>query len=318
MENGAVFKSGIVALVGPANAGKSTLLNSIIQNKVSIVTDKPHTTRNRVVGILNDPTGQIVLYDTPGFAGGIHRGRMKGFLSEVLHSSAADVDIVALVVDSSFLNKAKKQFQLKDKIGEVLSGLKSSGVREPDVVVLNKIDSVKHDDVLPLLQDVSSELSGGKLSKMPELVPVSGLKGLNVNELVGMFWNGLSEGPAYYDVSDITDQAEEFFVSEIIREKVFERLRQELPYGIAVSVDGIKETSKVLTIIATIYVERVSHKSIVIGAGGKVLKNIGSAARADLEKAFKVHINLQLYVKVEEDWSLSEKGLRKVGYYNVD
>ena len=306
------FLCGFVSLIGPANAGKSTLLNQILNEKIAIVSSKPHTTRNRITGIKTTERGQIVFFDTPGFAYNIRQGELKRYLINSRRTASDGVDCVALVLDASILVK-EKGFEVLPQL------LNAAEEKQIHIIVLNKIDRFKTDLLLPLLAKLHETLERqGASTPIPEIVPLSAQKGIGVDEFISAIWKYIPEGPAHYPCDTSTDQAEEFYIGEIIREKLFERMRQEIPYSVAVMVDDIRENPKVMSIFATIYVEHANQKSIVIGSKARALKAVGIAAREELEHIFGIKINLQLYVKVEEDWSKSVKGLKKVGYRDFE
>lgn len=303
-------RSGLVALVGPANAGKSTLLNKVLEEKVAIVSSKPHTTRTKVIGVKTSPQGQIVFLDTPGFADNIRRGELKRYLIDSRRTATDGVDCVALILDAAGFIKDEGLSALP----YLINAVEESKVH---ILVLNKIDKLKPQILLPLIANVSTKIKELGIKTIPEIVPLSAQKGTGVNEFVRTIWQFLPHGMPLYPADITTDQAEEFYLAEIIREKLFERLRQEIPYSVAVTVDKIQEAKKILDIFATIFVERSSQKSIVIGSKGRALKAVGIAAREEFEKIYDIQVNLQLFVKVEEDWSKSVSGLKKVGYIKL-
>ena len=305
MTKAVVQKAGLIALVGPANAGKSTLLNCLVADKVAIVSSRPHTTRHKVVGIKTVDNVQMVFIDTPGFAQSLREGGLKRRLLHIQQEASAGVDTVVLVLDAHSLNSSKDIDLSKE--------LRANNIAAPQFVILNKIDLLARDQVLPLIKRLADYLAS-KFSTIPEIIPVSAKKGSNVEELIKTLAAHLPESEFVYPPEQITDQAEQFFISELVREQIFIRMRQEIPYSVAVMVDEIRDTPQLLHVFATIYVEKPNQKSIIIGSHGRALKAIGTAARAELEKSYEVQVNLQLHVKVEEGWSLSEKGLKKVGF----
>ncbi len=278
------FRSGFVAIVGRPNTGKSTLLNSLIGTKVAIVSRKPQTTRNRIQGILNRENAQIVFIDTPG----IHRPESflnKQMMGEV-QQALEGVDLVLLVVDASRLVKKV------DRVG-IEFVQKHLGL----VFLLpNKIDLIKKEELLPLLDRYQSAHS------FAECIPISALTRENLDALVEQIIARLPQGPAYFPTDQVTDQPERFLAAEIIREQVFERARQEVPYTTAVIVEKFEELERLIRISAAILVEREGQKGILIGAKGSMLKEIGSQARKELERLLGTKICLELFVKVQPHW----------------
>jgi len=301
------FKSGFLTIVGLPNVGKSTLLNNLIGSKVSIVTSKPQTTRDNIKAILTDEKMQIVFIDTPG----LHRGkdllgkRMSRHIAEAIDG----VDLVLLLVDATEATGPEDKFVLR----WLSSNLKMPGKEEakPVFLLLNKVDLLEDKSKLLTLIDYYKD-------KFPfkEIIPLSALKGDNCDVLMKEIYKILSPGPAYYPPEDITDQEEDFIVSELIREKILLVTHQEVPYSVAVRVTEIteKKEGKLLFISAIIYVEKDSQKGILIGKKGTMLKNIGSMARESIEEALKTKVFLELTVKVKEKWRSSEKILKDWGY----
>lgn len=278
------FHSGFVTILGRPNAGKSTLVNKLVGRKVAIVSPRPQTTRNRIQGMLNRENGQVVLIDTPG----IHRATTalnRQMMQEV--SQAVDgVDIVSLIVD------ATEDFQAADR--HSLEWVKRfSG---PSYLLLNKIDRTRKDRLLPLIDRWRGE------HDFEEIFPVSALTGEGTLDLVKNWIARLPESPAYFPVDQFTDQPERFLAAEIVREKAILLTREELPHAVAVLVDDFEESEKLLKIRATIYVEREGQKGILIGRGGSMMKEIGTAARKELEELLGVKIFLELFVKVQANW----------------
>jgi GTP-binding protein Era len=277
-------KSGFVAVVGRPNAGKSTLVNALVGTKVSIVTAVPQTTRNRILGIVNRPSAQIVLMDTPG----IHRPlsclneQMMTFVRQAL----TERDLAVLIVDAS------ERFGHGDEFAVGL--LKEYAPRT--LLALNKIDRIKKPNLLPLMQRYS------QLYNFEEIMPLSALTGEGLTELLNTLVRLLPEGPQYFPPDMYTDQPERFLASEIVREKVILHTRQELPYATAVVIDDFEESESITRIHASIVVERDSQKPIIIGSGGDMLKQIGTEARRELERLFPPKVFLELYVKVEPHW----------------
>ncbi|CDA10990.1 GTPase Era [Intestinibacter bartlettii] len=293
-----MFKSGFVSIVGRPNVGKSTLMNNVVGEKIAIMSDKPQTTRNTIQAVYTDEECQIVFLDTPG----IHKPKNK--LGEFMVKSATDafknVDLVLFVVDDS-----KKIGPGDRKIIEDLRGIKT-----PVILVLNKIDKLEESELFELMQLYSNE------DLFKAIVPISALKGRNVNELLKVIGNYLQEGPKYFPDYMITDQPERVLVSELIREKVLHYLNDEVPHGVAVEVERMKsrQDKDIVDISAVIYCERDSHKGIIIGKNGRKLKGIGKSAREDMELLLGSRINLQLWVKVKENWRNLQNYITDFGY----
>ena len=293
-----MFKSGFVSIVGRPNVGKSTLMNNVVGEKIAIMSDKPQTTRNTIQAVYTDEECQIVFLDTPG----IHKPKNK--LGEFMVKSATDafknVDLVLFVVDDS-----KKIGPGDRKIIEDLRGIKT-----PLILVLNKIDKLEESELFELMQLYSNE------DLFKAIVPISALKGRNVNELLKVIGNYLQEGPKYFPDYMITDQPERVLVSELIREKVLHYLNDEVPHGVAVEVERMKsrQDKDIVDISAVIYCERDSHKGIIIGKNGRKLKGIGKSAREDMELLLGSKINLQLWVKVKENWRNLQNYITDFGY----
>ena len=288
------MKSGFVSFVGRPNAGKSTLLNRIVGTKLAIVSDKPQTTRNRIIGVKNYPDGQVVFVDTPGIHRPLHRMNVR--MVDTAVESLSDVDVVALMLDASEKPGHGRQFLL-----DLLKDRKSSAV-----LVLNKIDLIAKPRLLPIIE----ELAATGLFK--EIVPVSALTGLNVDRLERVFLDLLPEGEALYPPDYLTDQPERFFVSEIIREQVLQHTHAELPFASAVVIDRFEEPpegSDLLKVYASILVERDSQKPILVGRAGEMIKRIGTAARKEIEAFIGTRTYLDLRVRVKEEWREDERVL---------
>jgi GTP-binding protein Era len=294
------FKSGFAAILGKTNVGKSTLFNSLLGQKVSIVSEKPQTTRNRILGVYTDRECQIVFVDTPG----IHReqqGRgLNRFMMRTALSAKEDADVIALMIEV-----ASSPDDLDEAIIRRLSDTKL-----PVILLINKIDTVRRDLILPLID----RLQG--LATFHAIIPISALKGDGVGEFLREIKDVIPEGQPYFPEDTLTDQTERFIVGEIIREKVFSLTRQELPYSTAVVVEKFTDddTRNLLSIAATVFVERDSQKGIMIGRGGGLIKNIGIAARRDIEAFFDTHVFLDLRVKVMKDWAKNEETIKRLGY----
>ena len=290
------FKSGFVSIIGKPNVGKSTLLNAIIGEKIVITSDKPQTTRNRIQGIHNIPSGQIVFIDTPGIHAG--RSRLNKSMVDVARSAISGVDLLLLVVDATAQADA-------DFVHDILKK-----VTIPVVLVLNKIDLLSDKNlVLKKIADWSA------LHPFKEIVPISAGRNDGVEHLVSVISNYLPEGPAMFPDDILTDMPEKFIVAEMIREKVFRLTHDEIPYSTAVVVESfIERENGVIAISAAIMLERATQKGIVIGHKGEMLKKIGSQARGDIERMLGTRIFLELFVKVVENWSERPSKLRELGY----
>jgi GTPase len=285
---------GVVALVGRPNAGKSTLLNRILGQKVSIVSAKPQTTRNRIVGILNEPRGQIAFLDTPGIHKPLHKMNVR--MMEHVRTSLGEADIVALLVDVSEEFGHGDQFVI-DMLGETRGRQRFA--------LLNKIDRMKKNKLLPIIERYNAT------GLFDEIVPISASKGEGIDDLLNLFFKNLKPGQALYPTEDFTTQPERFFVAEIVREKVLTHTADELPYTTAVSVDRFEEdeAKNLIKIYATIVVERESQKPIVIGKGAAMVKKIGTEARVELEAILGAKVFLDLHVAVHESWREDERFL---------
>ncbi|MCP4338915.1 MAG: GTPase Era [Desulfobulbaceae bacterium] len=296
-------KSGMVAIVGPPNAGKSTLMNHYLGQKISIVTSKPQTTRNRIVGIVNDKGYQVVFLDTPG----LHESRdpLNVEMVKVAMESLTEVDLVLFLVDVSLPLPEKVQEKKAAELAEYMQRIKS-----PAIMVLNKIDLMDRKKVLPLIDSYS------KMFPFKAVIPVSALGGDGLDSLFSEILTLLPMGPRYFPEDIPTDASERFLCAEIVREKVFLLTSQEIPYSTAVQIESFKEdnTKKLVTIHAAIILEKQSQKGIVIGKGGKKLKSIGVAARKDIEALIGEKVLLKLWVKVKKNWSQDERFIRELGY----
>lgn len=305
----AAYRSGFAAVVGPANAGKSTLVNRIVGEKISIVSPKAQTTRNRILGIKTCPDWQLVLIDTPGYfmSGPGGKKQVHGALEQVLrgvsNESMTDADQVLMVIDGE---RAVRQH---DYIDAAFGGLAGSA---PTVIAINKIDLVKKAGLLPLFERLSMLFP----ERSVELVPVSARSGDGISELERMLVERLPESPPLFPEDQVTDASERFIAAEVVREKLFSVLEQELPYSVAVAVEKWEAQKEILKISAAITVERESQKGIVIGKGGRMLKTVGERARLELEKILQSPIYLQLFVRVDPNWTENEAGLRRAGVVN--
>ena len=285
-----------VGLVGFPNVGKSTLMNRLIGQKIAITSNKPQTTMNRIQTVLTTEEGQIVFVDTPG----IHKAKNKlgEYMVNVAERTLNEVDVVMWLVEPTTFIGAGEQ--------HIASQLKK--VQTPVILVINKIDSVKPEEVL------ASIAAYKDLYDFAEIVPVSARNGNNTDELLKVIMKYLPYGPQFYDEDTITDQPERQIVAEIIREKALHSLNEEIPHGIAVAIDQMKMRNKVMHIDATIICERDSHKGIIIGKQGNMLKKIGSTARFEIERMLECKVNLKLWVKVKKDWRDSEFLMKNFGY----
>ncbi len=311
----AINRSGFVAVVGPANAGKSTLVNRIVGEKISIVSSKAQTTRNRILGIKSVGDSQLILVDTPGYftsgreerrGGKAKCGALEQALQEVSAEAVSGVDQLMLVID------AERALRQADYIDGVISALKPVTGDAPAVIALNKIDLVEKTSLLPLLDGLAQAFP----DRSVELVPVSARSGDGIKELEQLLVGRLPDSPPLYPEDQVTDVSERFLAAEIVREKLFRSLEQELPYSVAVAVDDWKESGEMVKISAAIAVERESQKGIVIGKGGQMLKKIGELARIELEEMLGRKVYLQLFVKVDSNWSESAAGLLRAGLRN--
>lgn len=292
------FRSGFVSIIGRPNVGKSTLLNRILGEKIVITSDKPQTTRNRIQGIHNVPDAQIVFIDTPG----IHqaRSRLNKYMVEVAVSAIREVDLILFLVEAN-----QKPGEQEQEIIDVLAGATA-----PVFLVINKVDLTEKGAVLERIAAYKDRFP------FREIVPVSAGTGDGVEYLVELVRKALPEGPVYFPDDILTDVPERFIAAEIIREKVFRLTRDEIPYATAVEVDSFKEREDggLVSIAATITVERDSQKGIVIGKKGAMLKKIGSASRVEIEKLLNTKVFLELFVRVRKDWSEDERMLKELGY----
>ena len=293
-----MFKSGFVSIVGRPNVGKSTLMNNVVGEKIAIMSDKPQTTRNTIQAVYTDEEAQVVFLDTPG----IHKPKNK--LGEFMVKSATDafknVDLVLFVVDES------KKIGPGDR--KIIDDLKN--IKTPVVLVLNKIDQLSEEELFDLMKMYNEE------GVFKQIVPISALKGRNINELLKVIKSHLEEGPQYFPDYMITDQPERVLVSELIREKVLHYVHDEVPHGVAVEIERMKsrKDKEIVDISAVIYCERDSHKGIIIGKNGRKLKGIGKSARADIELLLGSQANLQLWVKVKENWRNLQNYVSNFGY----
>lgn len=290
------YKSGFVTLIGRPNVGKSTLMNSLIGQKIAITSNKPQTTRNRIQTVYTSEKGQIVFVDTPG----IHKAKNKlgDYMVNVAERTLKEVDVVLWLVEPSNFIGAGEQHIIEQL----------SKVSTPVILVINKIDTVKKEELLGFIDTYRKEMD------FDEIVPVSALKKENTDELIKCIMKYLPYGPAFYDEDTVTDQPQRQIVAEMIREKALRCLDEEIPHGIAVTIEKMKWRGNIVDIEATIICERESHKGIIIGKQGSMLKKIGMNARKDIENMLESKVNLQLWVKVKKDWRDSEFLLKNFGY----
>ena len=293
------FKSGFVALVGRPNVGKSTLMNHLIGQKIAITSEKPQTTRNRIQTVYTDSRGQIIFLDTPG----IHKAKNKlgEYMVNVAEGTLKEVDVILWLVEpSTFIGAGERH------IAEILGK-----VNTPIILVINKIDTVKNqENVLTYMEAYRN------VCDFAEIVPVSALKDKNTSKMTELIFKYLPYGPQYYDEETVTDQPMRQIAAELIREKALRLLEEEIPHGIAVTIESMTERKNgMFDIEANIVCERDSHKGIIIGKGGGMLKKIGTAARIEIENLMGAKVNLQLWVKVRKEWRDSELYMKNYGYF---
>ena len=292
------FKSGFVTLIGRPNVGKSTLMNHLIGQKIAITSNKPQTTRNRIQTVYTSEEGQIIFLDTPG----IHKAKNKlgEYMVTVAERTLHEVDLILWLVEpTTFIGAGERH------IAEQLRKTDT-----PVILVINKIDMVVKAEILTFIDAYKD------IAPFQEIIPVSALQGENTEELLKVMFDYLEEGPCYYNEDTITDQPERQIVSELIREKALRNLNDEIPHGIAVAVERMEERSsgRLIDIDATVVCERDSHKGIIIGKGGGMLKRIGTNARKGIEDLLECQVNLKLWVKVKKDWRDSDFLLKNFGY----
>lgn len=296
------FKSGFVTLIGRPNVGKSTLMNHLIGQKIAITSDKPQTTRNRIQTVYTCEQGQIVFLDTPG----IHKAKNKlgEYMVNVAVNTLNEVDVILWLVEpSTFIGAGERH------IAEQLKKTKT-----PVILVINKIDTVEKTAILRFIDAYR------KIYDFAEIVPASALRGLHMDDIIDTIFKYLPYGPQFFDEDTVTDQPQRQIVAELIREKALRSLNEEIPHGLAVSIESMKErkNGEIMDIEATIVCERESHKGIIIGKGGTMLKKIGASARKDIENMLEMKVNLQLWVKVKKDWRDSDFLMKNFGYDKKD
>ena len=297
------MKSGFVTIIGRPNVGKSTLMNQLIGQKIAITSKKPQTTRNRIQTVYTDNSrGQIVFLDTPG----IHKAKNKlgEYMVHVAENSLRDVDVILWLVEPSNYVGAGEQHIVKQL----------EKAKLPVILIINKIDTVEREKILEYIDTYR------KIYDFDEIIPVSALRGTNLSDVIDSIYKYLPYGPMFYDEDTVTDQPKRQIVAEIIREKSLHALEEEVPHGIAVVIESMKDRKKgnMTDIEATIVCERESHKGIIIGKGGAMLKKIGSNARFEIERLLERKVNLKLWVKVKKDWRDSDSLMKNFGYRKED
>ncbi|CUH92020.1 GTPase Era [Herbinix luporum] len=300
-------KSGFVTIIGRPNVGKSTLMNRLIGQKIAITSNKPQTTRNKIQTVFTDERGQIIFIDTPG----IHKAKNKlgQYMVSVAERTLKEVDLVLWLVEpTTFIGAGERH------IAEQLTKIKT-----PVILVINKIDTVNKNEILTFIATYKDILD------FAEIIPVSALKGENTEELIKVIFNYLPYGPMYYEEDTLTDQPERQIVAELIREKALRLLNEEIPHGIAISIEQMKERRNndnenmgIIDIHANIICEKDSHKGIIIGKGGGMLKKIGTQARMEIENLLDCKVNLQLWVKVKKDWRDNDFLLKNYGFVDKE
>jgi len=292
------FKSGFAAIIGRPNVGKSTLMNHLIGQKIAITSKKPQTTRNKIQTVYTCEDGQIVFLDTPG----IHKAKNKlgEYMVNVAEQTLKDVDVILWLVEpTTYIGAGEKH---------IVEQLEKT--RLPVILVINKIDTIKKEEILQVIDTY------GKLYDFAEIIPVSALREINTQDILTSMFKYLPYGPMFYDEDTVTDQPQRQIVAEVIREKALHALDEEIPHGIAVTIEKMRERKgqKIVDIEATIICERDSHKGIIIGKQGTMLKKIGSNARFEIEKMLEEKVNLKLWVKVRKDWRDSDIQMKNFGY----
>jgi len=295
-ETGASYRSGFIALVGRTNVGKSTLLNQLLGEKIAIISDKPQTTRTRILGVKHLPDAQLIFLDTPG----IHKPqfRLNQRMVRVALEVLDEVDLVFFLVEATERPGAGDRY--------VIERLKERQI--PVILVINKVDLVQKAKLLPLIDAYR------QMHSFLEIVPISALTGDGVDRLVELALKAMPEGPVYFKDDMVTDQPMQVLAAELIREKILYRTRDELPFAVAVQIESFKEEGQLARISAIVYVEKKSQKAIVIGKRGEILKAVGTEARMDMERLFGMKVFLQLWVKVREGWRQDDQMLTALGY----
>ncbi len=290
------YKSGFVSIIGMPNVGKSTLLNAIAGQKIAIISEKPQTTRNKILAVYTTDEEQIVFTDTPG----IHNphNKLGEFMVNAANESINDVDVILFVVDASR--------KIQDMEREIAKNIKKSGL--PCILVLNKSDAVHKENLLPMIADYSS------INEFDSIVPMSAKTGDGLEILLNDIREHIPEGPQFYDEDTVTDQPEKQIAAEIIREKMLWLLDKEVPHGIAIEITKMQEKPDITNIYATIYCEKATHKGIIIGKNGEMLKKIGTLSRKDIEQMLDKKVYLELWVKVKTDWRNNDFLIKNFGY----
>ena len=293
-----MYRSGFVTVVGRPNVGKSTLLNKVIGEKISIISDKPQTTRNKIQLVYTEEDCQIVFLDTPGIQ--MPKNKLGEYMLKVSKETLEEVDIITFMVDSSFETGKLDSY--------IIEELKT--VKTPIILLINKIDTINKEDVDKLI------LKYQEMDIFHTIIPISAINGTNIDLYLEAIKELLPEGPQYFPEDMITDQPERFIIAELIREKALENLQEEVPHGIFVEVEEVRtrEDKDLIDVFATIYCEKESHKGIVIGKAGRMLKAIGQSSRLDIERLLGSRVNLQLWVKVEKNWRERESKVKHFGY----
>lgn len=293
-----MYKSGFVTVIGRPNVGKSTLLNQVIGEKISIISDKPQTTRNKIQLVYTEENSQIVFIDTPGIQ--MPKNKLGEYMLKISRSTLEEVDVVTFMVDDSLEIGAMDSMIIED----------IRKISTPIVLLINKTDKLTEEEILKLIDKYS------KMDLFKEIIPISAINNGNIDKYIEVLKKMIPEGPQYFPDDMITDQPERFIISEIIREKALINLEEEVPHGIYVEIDSIKERANknIIDVLANIYCEKDSHKGIVIGKNGAKLKEIGQTARIDIESLLGSKVNLQLWVKVEKNWRERDNKVKYFGY----
>ena len=293
-----MYKSGFITVIGRPNVGKSTLLNKVIGEKISIISDKPQTTRNKIQLVYTEEESQLVFIDTPGIQ--MPKNKLGEYMLKMSRSTLEEVDVVTFMIDHSM--------EIGKMDSMIIEDLKS--ISTPKVLLINKIDEINSEDVLQLIDKYN------KMDMFEEIIPISALNNINLDKYVEILKEMVPEGPQYFPDDMITDQPERFIISEIIREKALINLEQEIPHGIFVSIDSIRQRDgkDLIDVFANIICEKKSHKGIIIGKNGSKLKEIGMQARQDIELLLGSKVNLQLWVKIEKNWREKEDKVKYFGY----
>lgn len=295
-----MFKSGFVTIIGRPNVGKSTLLNNVIGQKISAISNKPQTTRNKITFIHTDESSQIIFLDTPGIQ--TPKNKLGNYMLEVSESTLSEVDVITYIVDCSTSIGRLDSY--------IINEFKEKNIKTPIILLINKIDEIPKEELFKIIEMYS------ELGIFKEIIPISALRNDGIDAYLDTLKSYLKEGPQYYPEDMITDKPERFIVSEIIREKALRHLDEEVPHGIAVSIESMKErpNKNIMDVEATIYVERETHKGIVIGKNGSMLKKIGSEARKEIENLLDTRVHLKLWVKVEKNWRDLDNKVKYFGY----